>query len=67
MNLNGETGGGVDAAAAERAREAVERYGEHAADYVESRIEASRTSGESGDVAMWERVSTLVSGEGEEG
>ena len=62
MELNGEKGGVDQDAAVERAREAIERYGEHAADYVESRIEASHTSGESGDVRMWERVSELVSG-----
>jgi hypothetical protein len=49
--------------AVERAREVVERYGDHADAYVASRIEASRTSGEPGDVAMWERAAELISGE----
>jgi hypothetical protein len=63
MNSNVEQGGIAEDAAAERARETIERYGEHAADYVETRIEASRTSGENGDAAMWERVSELVAEE----
>ncbi len=67
MTVNGERGGVATDAAAERARETVERYGDHAADYVESRIEASQTSGESGDVEMWQRVSELVSEEPDQG
>ena len=63
MNSNVEQGGIAEDAAAQRAREIVERYGEHAADYVETRIEASRTSGENGDAVMWERVSELVTTE----
>jgi hypothetical protein len=66
MQLNGDRSAVQLDVAAERAREALERYGEHAGDYVESRIEASRTSGESGDVAMWRRVSELVSRETED-
>ena len=61
MQFDGERGGVPEDAAAKRAREALERYGEHAADSVESRIEASRTSGEPGDVELWRRVSDLVS------
>ena len=63
MNSNVEQGGIAGDAAAKRARETVERYGEHAADYVETRIEASLTSGEHGDAAMWGRVSKLVAEE----
>ena len=49
--------------AAERAREVAERYGDDADAYVETRIEASRTSGEDRDVLMWERVSQMLSAE----
>lgn len=62
MRAKGDDGGSADEAA-RRARESVERYGEHAVDYVETRIEASRTSGEREDVAMWKRVSNLVDNE----
>ncbi len=60
MRDEGEQGGVDRDAAVERAREIVDRYGSHAADYVESRIEASHTSGESKDVRLWQRVSELV-------
>ena len=63
MISNLEQGGTAEDAAAESARETVESYGEHAADYVEARIEASLTSGENGDAVMWERISELVTAE----
>ena len=65
MNQDRASDGVREDAAAERARETLERYGDHAHDYAEARIQASRTSGERGDVAMWERVSALVAQAGD--
>jgi hypothetical protein len=58
-----ESGKMPDEAAAGKAREAIERYGDHADAYARTRIEAAQISGEPEDVRLWEQASELISSE----
>jgi hypothetical protein len=51
----------------EKARALALRHGEHAEDYVRTRIEASETAGESADAEQWRQVlRTLQEGVGQD-